>query len=189
MFLTPRELLDIVVMTLGVGFIFMDLFSSGLNLHAKPVPVPRPKKFDWHAFGFACLVTAPAVIFHELAHKFTAIGFGADATFHAAYLFLALGIALKLIRSPIIFFVPGYVAIPGTLGAYPTALTAFAGPALNGLLYLLAIFVIENVRMNPRARMFWLLTRRINGFLFIFNLLPIPGFDGFTVFSSLFHLF
>ena len=177
MLFTLQELIDVVIMTLGLGYIFMDFFI-----------IPRVSRFDWRALLLACLVTAPGIILHELGHKFVAIGFGAEATFHAAYLFLLLGIILKLVRSPFIFFVPGYVAITTTLPTLPTALVAFAGPAVNGLIYLLSVIVLENVR-SKRARMFWTFTRRINGFLFIFNMLPIPGFDGFTFFSSLFKLF
>jgi Zn-dependent protease len=182
MFLSPREVIDLIIMTAGVGFIFMDLFG-GHQFH-NPL-----RRFDWRAFRASCLVTAPAVIFHELAHKFVAIAFGVDATFHAAYLFLLIGVILKIIRSPIIFFVPGYVSIPLTLAPAATSIAAFAGPALNGILYLIAVFVTENTRMQHSGRTFWLATRRLNGFLFIFNMLPIPGLDGFTAFSSLFHAF
>ena len=173
-----QEFIDVIVMTLGLGFIFMDFFT-----------VPRVARFDLRAFGLACLVIAPAVILHELGHKFVAIGFGADATFHAAYLFLLLGIILKLIRSPFIFFVPGYVAITTALPFGPTALVALAGPAVNGVLYLMSRLVLKQSTLSPQTRRLWIFARRINGFLFIFNMLPVPGFDGFTVFSSLFHLF
>jgi len=177
MFFTIRELFDVLFMTAGVAFIFMDIFK-----------VQRLAGVQWKAFLWAALVTAPAVILHELAHKFTAMAFGAEATFHAAYLFLAFGIFLKLIRSPFIFFVPGYVTIPAALPMIPMALTAFAGPALNGILYLISVFVMENFRMQRRGRIFWFVTRRINGLLFILNMLPIPGFDGFKVYTALFGL-
>jgi Zn-dependent protease len=175
MLLTLRELLDLLVMTIGVGFIFMSVFK-----------VPRVLSFDFKGFLWACLITAPALIFHELAHKFTAIAFGAQATFHAAYSFLALGVVLKLINSPFIFFVPGYVEIPASLPPMQTALVALAGPALNGVLWLIARIVVRYVPLSNRGRIVWTLMRRLNGFLFIFNLLPIPGFDGFTVFKGFF---
>ena len=175
MFITPREVIDILVMTLGVGFIFMDIFK-----------VPRVTKFDWHALMWACLVTGPAVILHELAHKFVAIAFGVEAVFHAAYPFLLLGIILKLVRSPIIFLIPGYVSLPALLPTIPLMLVAFAGPALNGLLYILAVYVMQTRKLSRKAFVLWFATRRINGFWFILNLLPIPGLDGFKVFAALF---
>ncbi len=176
MLFSLNELLDVILMTLGVGFIFMDSFK-----------VPRVVSFDWRALGWACLVTAPAVILHELGHKFVAIGFGADATFHAAYVFLAIGIFLKVIRSPIVFFVPGYVSIPATLATGPLALIALAGPGVNGIIYLIATGVLMRTQqLSRRAQLLWMFTRRINGLLFVFNLLPLPGFDGLKVFSAFF---
>ncbi|MEK6849690.1 MAG: hypothetical protein AABY01_03925, partial [Nanoarchaeota archaeon] len=78
MFITLYEILDVLIMTLGVGYIFMDIFR------------PKGAAFNLHALWLSCLVTAPGIILHELSHKFTAIAFGAEATFHAAYKFLAL---------------------------------------------------------------------------------------------------
>jgi Zn-dependent protease len=174
MLFTLSELLDVILMTLGVGYIFMDLFK-----------VPRVTLFDWRAFGRSCLVTAPAIILHELGHKFVAVAFGADATFHAAYAFLALGLILKLFKSPIIFLVPAYVSFSATLTSGESALVAFAGPAINGVLYLSSLFALKQ-HLTPRGRAFWLMTRKLNGMLFIFNLLPLPGFDGFHLFRAVF---
>jgi Zn-dependent protease len=36
-------------------------------------------------------------------------------------------------------------------------------------------------RLSMRQKLFLAFTARINLFLFIFNILPIPGFDGFQV--------
>lgn len=179
-----RELIDIVIMTLAVGYIFMDFFR-----------LPHERGFDARRLWLACLVTAPALIAHELAHKFTALAFGLQAVFHAAYTWLGIGIALKLVQSPLIFFVPGYVSIQCAtqscaIAPLVSALIAFAGPALNGLLYLTAWYVIQNRRVRSRRwLLFWFLTKRINGLLFILNMLPIPGFDGFTVYRGLWNAF
>ena len=178
-FVSFQELFDVILMTLAVGYIFMDFFK-----------VPRVLGFQWRALLLGALVTAPAVILHELAHKFVAIGFGAQATFHAAYIFLALGIFLKLVKSPIIFFVPGFVTIPVALPLMPLALVSFAGPGVNGLLYIISVYVMAKYskKMSRRTNIVWLFTRRINGFLFILNMLPFPGFDGFKVYASLFGI-
>jgi hypothetical protein len=107
MVITLAEIIDIVIMITAVGYIFMGFLR-------KPMPPSHylgQRKFDWDSFKVACWITAPALIFHELAHKFVAVGYGYDATFHAAYAFLGLGIILRLMQSSFIFFVPGYVAI------------------------------------------------------------------------------
>lgn len=174
------ELFDVILMTLAVGFIFMDMFKdSHLGLGK-------------NAFWFACLVTAPAIIFHELAHKFVALGFGLEATFHAAYFWLILGVALKLMRSGFIFFVPGYVSIgAGVAAVQPLAmaLIAFAGPFLNLVLYFVSVLWLRQKRLKKRTFMFLHVTKQINLFLFIFNMLPIPFFDGMKVYSGLFGFF
>jgi Zn-dependent protease len=179
------EFLDVVIMTLAVGYIFADLF----------VPRMYCGMLDWRALWFSCIVTAPAVIVHELAHKFTALAAGLQATFHAAYFWLGLGVVLKLINSPIIFFVPAYVSInctsePCVITPLISAAVAFAGPALNLVLFGTAWLVLRNARIrNRRWLIFWHVTQRINLLLFILNMLPLPGFDGFKVYQGLWASF
>jgi Zn-dependent protease len=134
-------------------------------------------------------VTAPALILHELLHKFLAVAFGLQATFHAAYVFLALGIVLRLLRSRFIFFVPGFVSVAGgTIPPLQHALIALVGPFMNLTLFLASAAWLRWGRVRSR---FWLaallVTRLINLWLFILNMLPIPGFDGFQAFRSLFQ--
>lgn len=185
-FISINEFFDLIIMTLGVGFIFMDFFTPPQNT-IDPLQQYKStkKKFDWHGLWIAILITAPAVIFHELAHKFTAMAMGLHATFHAAYTWLGLGIILKLLNTGFIFFVPGYVSTLGAT-ALQHSLIAFAGPALNGILYLTAHMVLKTQKkLSPKAHFIWALTKRINGFLFIFNMIPLPFFDGGHVFRGL----
>lgn len=192
MLLSLVELFDIVLMSLVLGFLFKDAFR----------PVPRkidvldrylqPKLRKADDFWFAVAVIAPGVIIHELAHKFVAMGFGLQATFHAFYansttLFLGvIAIIAKLTGFGFIFLVPGYVQI--ALGGTPLqqAIIAFAGPAVHGLFYLGAWLVLRYKKgLTHRQVQFASLTKYINGFLFVLNMLPIPGIDGFHVYSSL----
>jgi len=144
--------------------------------------------FDWHAFWFAAMVTAPAIILHELGHKITALSFGLTAEFHAAYTWLAIGVILKLISFPFIFFVPAYVSIGGNPTVLQQVLTAFAGPCVNLVLFITAYVVLKIANLKNKPFQFWSLTKNINLFLFIFNMLPIPMFDGFTIFSGLWKI-
>ncbi len=176
-----QELIDIILMTLIVGFIFMYIIN-------------KEKKFTWNMFWFSCLAIAPAIILHEAGHKIVAIFFGYTAVFHAAYLFLLIGFVLAIIRSPIIFFVPAFVTITCAAGCVNTPLArvliAFAGPFVNLLLFFTALIVIKTHKdLSKKAFLFWHLTKLINIFLFIFNMLPIPGFDGSKVFSGLIQAF
>jgi len=178
MFFTIREFIDVIIMTVVVGYIFMDLFRTS---HIK---------FDMNAFKFACLVTAPALIVHELAHKFTALSFGLDASFHAAYVWLAIGLLLKLMRSGFIFFVPAYVSISGAaVTPLQSGLTALAGPLFNLIFFVVAWALLKQKTLKKSTFMFLQVTMQINLFLFVFNMLPIPGFDGLKVYTGLYAAF
>lgn len=187
--ITPREILDVAIMTAAVGYIFMDVFSALRKQHSSQ------QGFDWGAFWQSCAVTAPALILHELGHKFTAIALGMKASFHAAYAWLGVGVLLKVLRSGIIFFVPAYVVPecppPCTVGPDGIAIMAFAGPALNLVLFIVAFWILKTQKKNlsRKAFIFWHFTKQLNILLFVLNMLPLPLFDGFKVYAGLWHLF
>ncbi len=183
---TFGELFDIVAMSLIIGFIFSDFFSDYYHKfkgYAERFPTYG---FDWSSFWFATLLVAPTIILHEFGHKFVALSFGLHATFHAAYVWLLLAVVLKLVGSPFLFFVPAFVSIAGVSTPLQSALIAFAGPGTNLLLYLISKIFIKS--SSKKALPYWLLFSKINLFFFIFNMLPIPGFDGFTVYLNLFRM-
>lgn len=187
---TFQEIIDVAIMTAGVGFIFMDYFHSHKKVKVDEYGIPKHTYgFDWNAFLFACMVTAPAVILHELLHKAAALSYGLNATFHAAYFWLVIGVMLKLFKSPFIFFVPGYVSISTAAAASQTAVIAFVGPLTNGVLWLGSWLWLKHGKPKGRTVQFLYITKQINMFLFIFNMLPIPGFDGFTFYRSLYQAF
>lgn len=171
------ELIDVIAMTFVVGFIFMDVF--------------RPKNisgFNFDDFKISCLVTAPAIILHELMHKLVAVFFGLQATFHAAYNWLVLGVVLKFLGG-FVFFVPGYVSISGIATPLQDLLISFAGPGTNLVLYLISRYLLAYKEINNK-KLFLVLcfTKHINGFLFIFNMIPLPFFDGGHMLSALIKL-
>jgi len=192
MVLTLNEVIDMVIMTAAVGYIFMYFLRRPVH---SPDYYLQKRGFDWETFKMACWITAPALILHELAHKFVALGFGFDATFHAAYAFLALGVVLRLVGSNFIFFVPAYVAIGCRTAAcviphIQSALIAAAGPFTNLALFIGAALALKyKKKMKKETRVILHLTKIINLFLFIFNMLPFYIFDGYKVFSGLYHHF
>lgn len=200
MFVTPIEIFDMFVTIALVGFLFMDAFKApkpekpGDELSRYLTKKSRFSNFKWDNFWFAAMVTAPAILLHELGHKITALSFGYEATFHAFYangttLFLGLfAIVMKLLNFGLLFLVPGFVSIVGIGGPEQAGLIAFAGPGVNLLLFLIALIVVKTQKLKPKVAHFWVLTKNINLFLLVFNLLPIPGFDGFTVWSSLWKI-
>lgn len=193
MFFSLQELLDIIIIVAFMGFIFKDLFRRpamiSRNYESDPIAYYKHKAsigFNWNDFAFAAMVTAPAIILHEFGHKFVALGFGLNATFHAAYMFLGLGLLLKMMNFGFIFFVPAFVSYPALATASQSTLIAFAGPGVNLLLWLGSWLLLKQGIVKQRK---WIailaLTSKVNMFLFIFNMIPIPPFDGFHVFRGL----
>ena len=218
--LTVGEGIDLVFMTLILGYLFKDVFK-------RPARAPREKqvytleqgpngtyefshgapfldlkdylstgKRGWHDdLLFAMAVTAPAIVLHEFAHKGAALLAGLSATFHASYGGLFMGLLMKWVLGFIVF-VPAYVSISapqaaaGIASAMPSQLTfgliALAGPATNLVLWLLARFALEN-RVLRGYEQALVLVRELNRMLFFFNMLPIPGFDGFQFYSAVFR--
>ena len=191
--ITFGEIIDLILMTLFVGYIFSDMIPVRRENY-DPL-VHYKKRFDFEKLKFAIMATAPAIIVHELAHKFVAMGFGMHAVFMAFYrnsFTLMLGVLTiisKLTGFGFMFFVPGFVEIGGAGTNLQFTLTAFAGPFVNLVLWLSAWYLLKNSRYKKKYYLLLLLTSRINMFLFIFNMLPIPGFDGYKVFIGLINAF
>ena len=186
-----KELLDMVIMTAAVGYIFMTLLRVRMR---RGHPYMEPG-FDWNAFKMAMWMVGPALLLHELAHKFVALGFGFQATFNAAYFFLILGIIMMKLFG-FVFFVPAYVAIgcngfQCTIPPIQHALIAVAGPGINLVLFLGSWIALKfySAKFSRRTQVILHMTKIINLFLFIFNMIPIPGFDGSKVLAGLLAAF
>ena len=178
---TFGEIFDIVVMTAVVGYIFSGLFKRPVREDYDPLKHFKAG-FDVENLKFAILATAPAIILHELGHKFVALSFGLEAVFQAAWFFLGLALILKFMNFGFIFIVPAYVSILGRATPMEFGLIAFAGPAVNLILWLGAALALKKNWLPSKYNPVLALTSKINMFLFIFNMLPIPGFDGNKVF-------
>ena len=203
-FFSINEFVDLVVMTLVLGYVFKDMFGSKFFLPSSrkkmaddPVAYYRAlgksvgnKLGASEGFKTAIVVAGPAVILHELGHKVIAMSFGLSAEFNAAYFWLALALMLKMFNFGFVFFVPAYVSIIGSMTPAQGALTAFAGPGVNLVIWLLCLGLFKHKGLMKKYKKYlpiiWM-TGRINMFLFLFNMLPIPMFDGWQVYNGLFH--
>ncbi|MBN1275517.1 hypothetical protein JXA12_04475 [Candidatus Woesearchaeota archaeon] len=193
--ITLWEMFDIIIMTLLLGFLFKGMFRPAHRRSYEEDPVAhyaRPRRNHWQDFLFTIGVIAPAVILHELAHKFVAISFGLEATFHAFYanpttlLIGVIAVIAKLTGFGFVFLVPGFVSIMGEATPAQHAIIAFAGPAIHGLFWIGALLYGKLAKhLTQRQRQFIHLTKYVNGFLFILNMLPIPGIDGYHVYTGL----
>jgi len=190
-FLNIWEAADIIIIALALGFIFMKFIRRPKDTSQENWMTQYAKKrFEWKDLWYSALIVAPAIILHEFGHKFVAMGFGLTATFKAAYGWLGLGIVLRLINFGFIFFVPAYVSIQGNATPLQYAITAFAGPGINLVLWLVAFILLKRLKnIKPKMKYALILVKRINLWLFIFNMLPIPGFDGWHIYTNLFAAF
>lgn len=185
--LTLIELIDIIIMTFAIGYIFSDFFKREPLEGYDPLKYYQKSPF-FENIKFAAMIAAPAVVLHELAHKFVAMSFGATATLHAPYTMYAIVILLKLMRFPLLFFVGGYVTHT-PLPLLQSSLVAVAGPLTNLILWVASILIVKYSLIDKKYYKIIVPMGKINMFLFIFNMLPLPGFDGYHFFSSIFQAF
>lgn len=185
---TLLEIGEIAVTVIALGYIFSHLIKKQKPLFGLMF---ENRFFDWENFKYSTLVVAPAIILHELGHKFVALSMGFASTYHMSMWGLGLGVFLRLIGSSFIFFVPGYVA-PAFSGAWDSmtasqlGLVGFAGPLVNLILFIV-FFLLLRFNIKPKYnRLFWI-SKQINLLLFVFNMLPIPPLDGYKVFYGLYN--
>ena len=185
--ITLMEIVDIIIMTFAIGYIFSDFFRGEPSEGYDPLKYYQ-KNPIWQNIKFAAMIAAPAVVLHELAHKFVAISFGAIATLHAPYFWYAIIILLKLMRFPLMFFVGGYVTHT-PLPPIESALVAISGPLMNLILWLASIIIVKYGLISRKYYKIIIPMGKLNMFLFVFNIIPLPGFDGYNFINSLFKAF
>lgn len=193
MIITFLEILYLILTTLLIGYIF-----TGYIPHYRKVPKSEDeliakynkKFFDWDEIKFTILVASPGIILHELGHKIMGLIFGLSATYQIFWEGMGLGLILKLLGSPFLLLAPGYVVLGGNASNFASVIVAFSGPLVNLILFSVAWYVLKtNKKMSEKAFFGLSLLKQINLTLFIFNMIPIPGFDGFHVFSGLYNMF
>jgi Zn-dependent protease len=216
MFFNAFEILDIILMTFILGFLFHDVFRKPVEADDDVLDHYRNKSYgplgiEWHDFWWSVAIVAPTILIHELGHKFTALGFGLGAVFHGAcstdYLvhgglggffnfycdLTVITIILKLVGFGFLFFVPAFVAVGQGGSHLQYAIISFAGPFVHLVFWLTAAYLLKNKkrvrRMSKKHQLYLFFFKQINMFLFILNMIPIPGFDGFSVFYHLFKAF
>lgn len=181
------EFFDAIIVVLALGYIFKDFIRSAPKENFDPLEALKSKVSD--NFLIAIYITAPAILLHELAHKLAALYFNMSAVFHASYEWLGIGVVLKLLNTGFIFLAPGYVQISGAVTPLQHALVAGAGPFTNLLIFIAASLALKYGKFSPRTTQILGYTKKINIFLFVFNLLPIGGFDGRAFFTGLYNTF
>src|SRR3989338_7645465 len=84
------EAMDIIVISLVLGFIFKDMFLPFVRRVGYD-PLAQFQKKDRSSYWMAVYSVAPAIVLHEMSHKFVALLFGLKSVFYASYGFFGLG--------------------------------------------------------------------------------------------------
>ena len=169
MILTLKEIFYFIILTAVVGYIFTGMFSRSFS------------RFNWQEFKFAAMISAPGIILHELAHKFTAMGYGLNATFEIFPFGLALGVILRVFSAPFLIIAPGYVVIPLIQDEIAYRLIAFAGPLTNLILFFISALILKYGKINTKYMLGLALFKKLNLVLFFFNMIPFGPIDGAKV--------
>jgi Zn-dependent protease len=177
--ISGQELIDIAILTLAMGYIF-----SGFIRKPRDELSIYLGHDTWNEFKYAAMIATPAVLLHEFGHKFIGLFYGFDSILHISIIGLGIGVLLKYVRSPIIFFIPAFVV--STLAvADPAkfAILAFAGPAANFGLYWLSEWALLSKKW-PKYNHAWIVSKKINLILMMINMIPFGGFDGAKILAG-----
>ncbi len=139
---------------------------------------------------------AIAIILHEVAHGYVALRLGDPTAYYAGRLSLnpikhvdlwgSIIIPLVLILSSAGFVFGWAKPVPVNYynlkkGKYGPTIVALAGPATNLVILIIAALLVRVSPEGTALPAFFFAVAAINGFLMLFNLIPIPPLDGSKV--------
>lgn len=174
---TKREVIDLIISFLVISLGFCILYSGrsfDVNVIMTLLPIIM--------IGVGC-----GFIFHELGHKISAMHYG----YWAEYRMWVYGLVIALISSffGFIFAAPGAVYIYGpNMSDRENGIISLAGPAINIVITIIFMIVFSLIGTSMYTSNTYMIIglicfigAKINSFLALFNLLPIPTLDGSKV--------
>ena len=137
------------------------------------------------------LIVAFSICFHEFCHAWTSLREGDDTAARMGHLSMNPLVQMgwtSLIMLALIGIAWGAVPVDvrRMRSRASAALVAAAGPAGNLLLSILTgavAVILDRAGVGATAVTFFVWASQANGVLFLFNMLPIPMLDGWTVLS------
>ena len=170
-YFSPKEVKHLVIASLlviGVGLSYV-MFGGIFAL------------MDWATLSFFAVILTASFLTHEIAHKVTAQKRGLWAEFRLTL----WGAVLTLISviSPLLKLIsPGAVMISGPAQMDEVAKISLAGPTVNIVFSTVFLGVAFAIGSSP-VQLVLFLAALLNGFIALFNLIPIGILDGFKIFS------
>lgn len=157
----------IAVIVLSVAFTII-LFRGGSILSGNPAANIIM------IFALSMVLVVCSFLLHEFGHKFVAQRYGAWSEFrmYPAGLFISLVFAFF----GFLFAAPGAVYITGSIDEKQNGKISLAGPGVNFAIAAVAL-VLFSVTTGLPQDVFRMLAY-LNAFLGLFNLIPVPPFDG-----------
>lgn len=170
------EVFDIIIAWLAISFCFA-IALGNFNIVSKlfsQTAISFSFSVFFPIFGLSLVVTGTSFILHELAHKYTAIHYGAQARFIMWPIPLVLAIVIAILFG-FVFVAPGAVYIFGKrLSTKEEGLTSMAGPLLNiGMAFVFMLLGVFGVSLMVVSYGVF-----INLWIALFNLIPIGPLDG-----------
>jgi Zn-dependent protease len=159
------------------------VMGIGLSLLLYPGIFGAANAADLFAVSVYAVVLTLSFFAHEIAHKVTAQRRGLWAEFRLTMWGAVLTLVSML--SPVFKIIsPGAMMIGSSPNMEDMGKVSIAGPAVNIFLSA-ALFggALFSVTFAPNVAVVLLLAAFLNGFMAVFNLIPIGILDGFKIFS------
>lgn len=181
---TPREIRDITISVLALGFGFSFLFFADGNPGALLSSGFLP------AFVATTILVAISVVPHEMGHRVTARAIQAYSEFRLwapgavfAALTPVLGFVFAATGGVELHTRKGerYGRFDHTLDVKQTGLIAAVGPLMNLMLAVIFSFLADIQHLALQGQNLLVLSVHVNGFIAASNLVPFHPFDGYKI--------